>query len=81
MGKHPACVGLLTDSDRWGRCRGHGRDGEITVLRSSRSCAFGDYDNDGDVDVIANNMNEIPSVLRNHGGNKNNWTRSTVEPA
>ena len=32
---------------------------------TSRGCAFGDYDNDGDVDVIVINMNEPPSLLRN----------------
>jgi hypothetical protein len=47
----------------------------ITARHSSRGCAFGDYDNDGDIDVIVNNMNEIPSLLRNDGGNKNNWIK------
>ncbi len=40
---------------------------------SSRGCAFGDYDNDGDVDVLVLNMNDSPSLLRNDGGNSNNW--------
>jgi hypothetical protein len=40
---------------------------------SSRGCAFGDFDNDGDVDVLILNMNDRPSLLRNDGGNKNNW--------
>jgi hypothetical protein len=47
----------------------------ITAHHSSRGCAFGDYDNDGDIDVLVNNMNEIPSLLRNDGGNKNNWIK------
>ena len=34
-----------------------------------------DYDNDGDIDVVVNNMNEIPSLLRNDGGNLNNWIK------
>ena len=42
---------------------------------SSRGCAFGDYDNDGDVDVLVLNMNDVPSLLRNDGGNKNNWVK------
>ena len=42
---------------------------------SSRGCAFGDYDNDGDVDVLVLNMNDPPSLLRNDGGNKNNWIK------
>ena len=32
---------------------------------SSRGCAFGDFDNDGDIDVLIMNMNEPPSLLRN----------------
>ncbi len=42
---------------------------------SSRGCAFGDYDNDGDIDVLVLNMNDVPSLLRNDGGNKNNWIK------
>ncbi|MGB6727056.1 MAG: CRTAC1 family protein [Terracidiphilus sp.] len=47
----------------------------ITARHSSRGCAFGDFDNDGDIDVVVNNMNEIPSLLRNDGGNQNNWIK------
>jgi hypothetical protein len=42
---------------------------------SSRGIAFGDYDNDGDVDVLILNMNDPPSLLRNDGGNQNNWIK------
>jgi hypothetical protein len=42
---------------------------------SSRGCAFGDYDNDGDIDVLVLNMNDRFSLLRNEGGNKNNWIK------
>jgi hypothetical protein len=38
----------------------------------SRGCAFGDFDNDGDVDVVVNNLDGPPSILRNDGGNRNN---------
>jgi hypothetical protein len=38
-----------------------------------RGCAFGDFDNDGDVDVIVNNLDGPPTLLRNDGGNRNNW--------
>ena len=37
-----------------------------------RGCAFGDFDNDGDVDVIVNNLDGPPTLLRNDGGNRNN---------
>jgi hypothetical protein len=45
----------------------------VTERYSSRGCAFGDYDNDGDLDVLVLNMNDYPSLLRNDGGNKNHW--------
>jgi hypothetical protein len=47
----------------------------ITERFSSRGCALGDYDNDGDVDVLVLNMNDRPSLLRNDGGNRNNWIK------
>ncbi len=42
---------------------------------SSRGAAFGDYDNDGDVDVLVLNLGDNPSLLRNDGGNKQNWIK------
>jgi hypothetical protein len=39
----------------------------------SRGAAFGDLDNDGDVDVVINNLDGAPTVLRNDGGNRNNF--------
>jgi hypothetical protein len=47
----------------------------ITENFSSRGAAFGDYDNDGDIDVLILNMNDPPSLLRNDGGNKQNWIK------
>jgi hypothetical protein len=38
-----------------------------------RGATFGDYDNDGDVDVFIVNHNEAPTLLRNEGGNRKNW--------
>jgi hypothetical protein len=47
----------------------------ISERFSSRGCAFGDYDNDGDIDVLVLNMNDPPSLLRNDGGNRLNWIK------
>jgi enediyne biosynthesis protein E4 len=47
----------------------------ITERFSSRGCAFGDFDNDGGLDVLVLNMNDPPSLLHNVGGNKNNWIK------
>lgn len=45
----------------------------ISERFSSRGAAFGDFDNDGDVDALILNMNDVPSLLRNDGGNQNSW--------
>src|SRR6185437_5308427 len=47
----------------------------ISEKFSSRGAAFGDYDNDGDIDAIVLNMNDVPSLLRNDGGNAQNWIK------
>lgn len=45
----------------------------ITEPASGRGAAFGDLDNDGDVDVIINNLDGAPAVLRNDGGSQNHF--------
>ncbi len=47
----------------------------ISARFSSRGAAFGDYDNDGDVDALVLNLNDPPSLLRNDGGNQQNWIK------
>jgi hypothetical protein len=37
----------------------------IADPHASRGAAFGDFDNDGDIDVLIMNLNEPPSLLRN----------------
>jgi hypothetical protein len=41
--------------------------------RVSRGAAVGDFDNDGDLDVLVNNNGEPAQLLRNDGGNANHW--------
>jgi hypothetical protein len=40
---------------------------------SGRGMATGDFDNDGDLDILISNNGEAPLLLRNDGGNRNNW--------
>jgi hypothetical protein len=47
----------------------------VAAAHSSRGCAFGDFDNDGDVDILIVNMNEPPSLLRNDVTGKNHWLK------
>jgi len=49
------------------------------AAHSSRGAAFGDVDNDGDVDVLIMNMNEPPSLLRNDYAGGNAWLRVRLE--
>jgi hypothetical protein len=44
-------------------------------LHSSRGAAFGDFDNDGDMDILIMNMNEPPSLLRNDVSGPNHWLK------
>ena len=44
----------------------------FTVPRASRGAAFGDFNNDGFVDVVVSNNDEAPTLLKNNG-NENNW--------
>ncbi len=45
----------------------------ITTPHVSRGCAFGDFDNDGRVDIVVNNLDGPPSLLRNECRNQNHW--------
>ena len=47
----------------------------IGAAHSSRGCAFGDFDNDGDVDILIMNMNEPPSLLRNDVSGTGHWLK------
>jgi hypothetical protein len=47
----------------------------MTALHSSRGCAFGDIDNDGDLDVLIINLNEPPSLLRNDVTGDHRWLK------
>ena len=51
----------------------------VMFSASSRGAAFGDFDNDGDIDVLIMNMHESPSLLRNDLKSANNWVKFTLQ--
>ena len=44
-------------------------------VHSGRGLAFGDFDNDGDIDILVINLNEPPSLLRNDVSGSNHWMK------
>ena len=47
----------------------------VAAQHASRGCAFGDFDNDGDIDMLVMNLNEPPSLLRNDISGNNRWLK------
>jgi len=47
----------------------------VSAQHPSRGCAFGDFDNDGDLDIVIMNVNEPPSLLRNDAPAGNHWLK------
>jgi len=45
----------------------------------SRGAAFGDIDNDGDIDILVNNNNGVPRLYLNQVGNRKNWMLVKLE--
>jgi enediyne biosynthesis protein E4 len=47
----------------------------VAAAHASRGCAFGDFDNDGDIDIVIVNLNEPPSLLRNDVKSGRHWLK------
>jgi hypothetical protein len=52
---------------------GRGNISSRSTLGAARGAAWGDLDNDGDVDLVGANLNDFPKILRNDGGNRRHW--------
>ena len=58
---------------------GSGAGPGIVARHCSRGLALGDFDNDGDMDVLIMNVNEPPSLLRNDAPAGNHWIKIRLE--
>lgn len=72
--KGPRILFRNLDHGRFEELSGEAGPG-IEALHCSRGCAFGDFDNDGDVDILIVNLNEPPSLLRNDVSGGQHWIK------
>ena len=85
---HPqAVIEQLTDYEKYAQQdqlfhnNGDGTFSEVSQISGAyfmnelvgRAAASADYDNDGDIDIVVMNSNQKAVLLRNDGGNQNNW--------
>jgi hypothetical protein len=50
----------------------------LRIKRSMRGLAVGDYDNDGDLDLLITAIDSPPLLLRNDGGNQKKWLQLRI---
>jgi hypothetical protein len=74
----PRVVFRNLDGVRFDEVTGASGPGAVTP-QSSRGAAFGDFDNDGDIDILVFNMNAPPSLLRNDYAGPNRWMAVKLE--
>lgn len=49
--------------------------GAVVENSPARGAAFGDIDNDGDIDIVINNVNSLPELIRNDSRSGNSWLK------
>ena len=76
---------LLMENDGKGHFKNSGQqqEGYFSTKRSGRGLAVWDFDNDGDLDIIISHVDKLATaaLLRNDGGNANNWLGITLRGA
>ncbi len=50
----------------------------LAVVMSERGAAFGDLFNDGKIDVVINNLNQVPTLLRNVNPDQHHWVELSL---
>jgi hypothetical protein len=79
--EHPHLNTTYREANLLYRNRGDGTFENVTttsgpgleIVESTRGLAVADLDRDGDLDLILTNIDAVPNVLRNEGGNRRAW--------
>ena len=74
-------IGVYKQQNQLFRNRGDGTYTDVSdvsgdgmlIEKSSRGAIFGDYDNDGDLDILVTNINDTPDLLRNDTSPVHHW--------
>ena len=61
-----------------GRFREIANESAFAAERVSRGAASGDYDGDGDLDILVSNLDDVPALLRNDVEDKGYWLLLTL---